>query len=183
MILLLWLIASSTGSRMFGPVIPTKNGRGGGGGREASEFWALWSCLVTFLANLYTLAVNSKLRTRWRTRVTVARVEEKTDDISIASPCVKKKRDVFGFDLTGQFLTSIKLSMIELGALRCGWPWLVCKTELNWRSLVVFVQSFLWTPQTSSKLRNSEAQEARSQRHADDTWKGSCKQDGGNTFS
>ena len=77
---------------------------------------------MTFLANLYTLAVNSKLRTRWRTRVAVARVEEKTDDISIANPCVKKKRDVFGFDLTGQFLTSIKLSMIELGALRCGWP-------------------------------------------------------------
>ena len=51
----------------------------------------------------------------------MARVEEKTDYISIANPCVKKKEDGFGFDLTGQFLTSIKLSMIELGALRCGW--------------------------------------------------------------
>ena len=35
---------------------------------------------------------------------------------------VLKKRGGFGFDLTGRFLTSIKLSMIELGALRCGWP-------------------------------------------------------------
>lgn len=31
MILLLWLIASSTGSCISGPVVPIKNGRGGGG--------------------------------------------------------------------------------------------------------------------------------------------------------
>lgn len=87
------------------------------------------------------------------------------------------KKGGFGFDLAGQFVP------IELGALGCGWPWLVCKTVLNWISLFVFMQSFRWTPQTSSELRIAQAQEARSQRHFDDTWKGSCKQDGGNTFT